>query len=101
MATPTLNQVSALAEAWFSEPGPKRLDALTARLAELFTDSAAIVRGRIENRSGVYTAVLEFEQDGTVITREWAPTGLQDALREVFCQEYSATVADAESKGII
>jgi hypothetical protein len=101
MATPTLNQVRALAEAWFQEPGPKRLDAFTARLAALFTDPDAIVRGRIENRSGSYVAVLELERNGVIISREWAPAGAQDALREIFCQEYCATVADAETKGIV
>lgn len=97
MATPTLNQVRALAVDWWQEPGPKRLDALLARVAALFTDSGAIVRGRIENRSGSFVAVLELERNGVIVTREWAPAGLQDALADVFDQSYGRTLREAES----
>lgn len=100
MATPTLQQIRDVAVAWWQEPGRLRLDVLSARLAALWTDTNAIIRVRIENRSGVYTLVAELERNGTIATREWTPTSgvRQETLGDVYCQEHGSTLRTREAR---
>lgn len=100
MATPTLQQIRDVAVAWWREPGTPSLDVLRARVAALWTDGGAIVRMRIENRSGVYTLVAELERLGTIVTREWTPTNgeRQEDLADVYCQEHGGTIRQREAE---
>lgn len=100
MATPTLQQIRDVAIAWWQEPGRPRLDVLAARLAALWTDTNAIVRVRIENRSGIYTLVAELERNGTIVTREWTPVNgqRQEDLGDVYCQEHGSSLRTREAR---
>ena len=100
MATPTLSDVRAVAVAWWQEPGLPVLDDLIARVAALFTDPGAIIRGRIENQAGVYTLVLELERAGTIVTRSWTPTNgvRQETLGQIYCATYGCSIQQYEAK---
>lgn len=100
MAAPTLQQIRDVAVAWWRASGLPRLDVLSARLAALWTDSNAIVRMRIENRSGVYTLVAELERNGNIVTREWTPTNgeRQETLGDIYCQEHGSSLRKREAR---
>lgn len=74
MATPTLIQIRNISANWWRQPGPLRLDTLSAQVAALWTDVSAAVRVRIEYRAGpVQVVVVDLDRAGTVTTYEWTP----------------------------
>ncbi len=98
MAPPALSEVRAVALAWWREPGAPLLPVLTARLAALWTDDGAIVRARLENRSGVYTLVLDLERQGNTVIREWTPPDgdRQETLGDVYSAELGGSLRARE-----
>jgi hypothetical protein len=90
MALPTLAQLKALADTWWSEtppPAVPHLDVLAARVASLFGQPNAACRLTIINNVGVYTLVAELEVFGSgMTTRQWTPSAAraQQDLGDVY-----------------